>query len=267
MRKLLFLALPICLAAAAPAFGASTPFSGTPAPVPGTIQAEDFDNGGEGVAYHDTGPTTNAGGAYRNTGVDIEAAAGGGYDVGWIAAGEWMNYTVNVAATGSYTVQVRIASPGGASMHVGFNGSNGVWQALNLPATGGWQAWTTVSFTATLGAGTQLMTLYADTAGYNIDSVTITSNSGGGGATPSTSSLSPYSGSPASVPGTIQAEDFDNGGEGVAYHDTTGGNSGGAYRSTDVDIEPAAGGGYDVGWIAAGEWMNYTVNVSSPGTY
>src|SRR5215470_18014437 len=127
MRKLLLLALPICLAAAAPAFGASTPFSGTPTPVPGTIQAEDFDNGGEGVAYHDTGSTTNAGGAYRSTGVDIEAAAGGGYDVGWIAAGEWLNYTVNVASAGTYTVQVKIASPNGGAMHVGFNNASNVW--------------------------------------------------------------------------------------------------------------------------------------------
>jgi endonuclease/exonuclease/phosphatase family metal-dependent hydrolase len=266
MRKFVLLTLPICLAAAS-AFGQSTPFYGTPAPVPGTIQAEDFDNGGEGVAYHDDGPT-NVGGAYRNTGVDIEASAGGGYDVGWIGAGEWMNYTISVAAAGAYTVQVRIASPGGAVMHVGFNGPSNVWQMLSLPATGGWQAWTTVSFTATLGAGTQLMTLYADTAGYNIDSVTITSNAGGSVApSSSSSSPSPFYGSPASVPGTIQAEDFDNGGEGVAYYDTTAGNSGGAYRATDVDIEPASGGGFDVGWVAAGEWMNYTVNVASAGTY
>jgi endonuclease/exonuclease/phosphatase family metal-dependent hydrolase len=269
MKKVLLLAFPICLVAAAPAFGASTPFWGTPAPVPGTIQAEDFDNGGEGVAYHDTTPG-NTGGAYRSTDVDITAASGGGYLVGWIDQGEWLNYSVNVAAAGSYTVQVRIASPGGATMHVGFNGPSNVWQTLNLPATGAWQAWTTVSFTATIGAGTQLMTLYADTAGYNIDSVTITPNNGGGAATPSSSSsssLSPYYGSPASVPGTIQAEDFDNGGEGVAYHDTTPGNTGGAYRSTDVDITAASGGGYLVGWIDPGEWMNYTINVASAGTY
>ena len=82
-----------------------------------------------------------------------------------------------------------------------------------MPATGGWQAWTTVSFTATLGAGVQQMTLYADTAGYNIDSVTINSAGGGGVVSaPAPSGLSPYWGSPASVPGTIQAEDFDNGG-------------------------------------------------------
>src|SRR5207237_10706793 len=78
-----------------------------------------------------------------------------------------------------------------------------------------------------------------------------------------------YGGMPAAVPGQIEAENFDNGGQGVAYSDTTAGNYGGQYRNTDVDIETTTdtGGGYDVGWIAAGEWLNYTVNVASAGTY
>jgi len=89
MNKVVLLALPICLDTAVPAFASysGTPYTGSPAAVPGTIQAEDFDNGGEGVGYHDSGPN-NAGGAYRSGGVDIEAAAGGGYDVGWVSAGE-----------------------------------------------------------------------------------------------------------------------------------------------------------------------------------
>jgi probable HAF family extracellular repeat protein len=64
----------------------------------------------------------------------------------------------------------------------------------------------------------------------------------------------PFGGSAWPIPGTIQAENFDDGGEGVAYHDTSTGNKGGAYRSTDVDIEATsdAGGGHDVGWMAAG---------------
>lgn len=260
MKSVLFV-VAICLAASVPAFAQLTPYYGSPAQMPGTIQAEDFDNGGEGVAYHDNG-STNSGGQYRQTGVDIETCAEGGYDVGWIGAGEWMNYTITVPTAGSYTVQLRIASPSGASMHVGFNGPSNVWQQIALPATGGWQTWTTVSFTANLGAGRQVMTLYADTAGYNLNYIVISN----GGAVV-VNSMGPYHGSPAALPGTIQAEDFDNGGEGVAYHDSTQGNSGGAYRSTDVDLEPASGGGYDVGWIAAGEWLNYTVNVASAGTY
>ena len=47
------------------------------------------------------------------------------------------------------------------------------------------------------------------------------------------------------------------------------GNAGGAYRPTDVDIETTAdtGGGYNLGWVAAGEWLKYTVNVTAAGNY
>lgn len=277
MKNCVLCVLAICLTAALPASAAQysgTPYSGSPAPVPGTIQAENFDNGGEGISYHDSGPN-NLGGAVRQTGVDIEASSGGGYDVAWISAGEWTNYTVDVASAGTYTVQVRVASPNGGNMHVGFNTASNVWQSLSVPNSGGWQNWTTVSFTATLGAGTQQMTLWSDTGGYNMDYVAIS----GGGSTstvvsapstpsaPAPSGLGPFGGSARSIPGTIQAEDFDEGGEGVGYHDTDSSNKGGAYRQTGVDIENASGGGYNVGWFSAGEWMNYTVQVASAGTY
>src|SRR5262249_43388531 len=97
--------------------GQLTPYGGSPAPIPGTIQAAQFDEGGEGVAYHDTTPG-NAGGVYRATDVDIAYSSEGGYTVGWIAAEEWLYYTVSVATAGSYTAQVRVASPsGGGTMH------------------------------------------------------------------------------------------------------------------------------------------------------
>jgi hypothetical protein len=143
--------------------------------IPGTISAEQFDNGGEGVAYHDTTPG-NSGGAFRSTDVDIEQAAAseGGFDVGWTAPGEWLNYTVNVTASGDRTVTLRVASPAGATMHVGFNGpSEGQWKSVNVPATGGWQAWTNVPVPVTLGAGTQQMTIYFDTGGVNLHHVTV----------------------------------------------------------------------------------------------
>src|SRR3954453_1260793 len=75
------------------------------------------------------------------------------------------------------------------------------------------------------------------------------------------SSNTPYLGTAAAVPGTVQAENYDSGGEGVAYHDTTSGNTGGAYRSgTGVDIvnNNSVVGGYSVGYIRAGEWRGET---------
>ncbi|MBN1696148.1 MAG: cellulase family glycosylhydrolase [Spirochaetales bacterium] len=71
----------------------------------------------------------------------------------------------------------------------------------------------------------------------------------------------PYHGSPFIIPGTIEAEDYDLGGEGNAYHDTTEGNTTGAYRSDDVDIE-TNDNGYHISYIASGEWLQYSVSVS-----
>ena len=65
----------------------------------------------------------------------------------------------------------------------------------------------------------------------------------------------PYGGNAWAIPGTIQAENFDDGGAGVAYADTTPGNQGNVYRTTDVDIAAfAGGGGYYVGWTRANKY-------------
>jgi len=59
----------------------------------------------------------------------------------------------------------------------------------------------------------------------------------------------------------VEAEDYDET-EGTGYSDTTAGNTGGAYRSDDVDIEfTQAEQGYNVGWIRDGEWLRYTVTI------
>ena len=79
----------------------------------------------------------------------------------------------------------------------------------------------------------------------------------------------PHGGAAWTLPGTIQAEDYDEGGRGVAYADNDAGNNGGAYRTDDVDVEATgdAGGGYNVGWTGVGEWLKYTVDVAVDGVY
>ncbi|MEM8930636.1 MAG: family 16 glycosylhydrolase, partial [Acidobacteriota bacterium] len=74
------------------------PYRMTPTAVPGTIEIEDYDLGGDGVAYFDT-DAINAGGAYRpDEGVDLEGSsdAGFGFNAGFIVDGEWTEYTVDV---------------------------------------------------------------------------------------------------------------------------------------------------------------------------
>ena len=100
----------------------SAAFGGTPAPIPGLVQAENFDTGGKGVGYWN-GATTNAGGAKYRPGetVSIETSTdtGGGFDVGSTNPGDWLNYSVNIASAGTYTLHVRGASAvGGGVFHL-----------------------------------------------------------------------------------------------------------------------------------------------------
>jgi glucose/arabinose dehydrogenase len=126
------------------------PYYGMPINIPGKVEAEDFDRGGEGYGYHDTSPG-NSGNQYRTTeDVDIENCAEGGFNIGWVANGEWLEYTLNATATTLYTVDVRVSSPGtGRQFHIEVDGTD-VTGLVNVPATGGFQAWQTV--TVSLGS-------------------------------------------------------------------------------------------------------------------
>ena len=208
--------------------------------VPGTIEAEDFD------AYWDA-TDENEGGQYRSTAVDIEPTsdAGGGYNVGWMAGGEWLEYAISVQSTGTYHISGRVASPvDGTSMRVMIDG-NAVGNVIDVPNTGSWQSWQSVPAASVhLNAGTHMLRIHTDTGWFNLNWILIQA----GEPLPSL---------------TIEAEDFD------AYWDSTAENEGGEYRSTGVDIEPTtdAGGGYNVGWMAEGEWLEYTIEVASGGTF
>jgi hypothetical protein len=245
----------------------SSPFTGTPIALPGVIEAENYDKGGEGVAYHDL-TAGNSGGAYRTDDVDIKATSdsSGGYNVKTVRAGEWLAYTVKVAAAGTFNVGFRIASSGtGGTLHLAIDGT-AVSGAIALPDTGGWTVWKTAGVPGvTLPAGTHVLTLVFDANGSGgtvADFNWINFISAAPASTP-------YTGTPAALPGTIEAENYDKGGEGLAYHDTTKGNSTGAYRSDDVDIRATTdtGGGYNVKSVRAGEWLAYTVTVGAAGTY
>ena len=97
--------------------------------------------------------------------MDVEAASEGAYDIGWISAGEWLAYSVKVAAGGSYLLEARVASLGqGGTFHIESAGTN-LTGALTIPNSGGWQAWTTVSKLVSLAAGPQVLKVVFDTAG------------------------------------------------------------------------------------------------------
>ena len=247
-------------------------YGGTPAPVPGLFQAENFDEGGQLVAYYDT-TAGNKGTYYRpNTDVDIGATNDGGsaFYVGWTKAGEWLKYTVNVATTDTYTLETRLANIGtGGRFHVEVDGVNRTG-SIAVPDTGAWDAWRTIAVPGIpLSAGIRTIRVVFDAigtggavAGFNWFQFLA------GSTSPPTTT--PYGGTAAAIPGFVQAENFDEGGQQLAYYDTNAGNRGGVYRSnTDVDIGQTNDGGsaFYVGWTKAGEWLKYTVNVTTAGTY
>ena len=144
-----------------------TPFGGTPVALPGAIQVENFDNGGAGVAYVDT-TSVNSGGRYRTSeAVDIENTtdSGGGYNLGYVYAGEWLRYSVNVTTAGAYNLDMRIAVGGaGGTFHVEVGGAN-VTGPIAVSNTGGWQSWRTVRVSGiTLEAGAQVWRLVIDSS-------------------------------------------------------------------------------------------------------
>ncbi|WP_372752102.1 DNRLRE domain-containing protein [Mariniflexile sp.] len=82
--------------------------------IPNMIEAENFDydpiKNGEGRIYHDLS-ASNTAGAYRTMdNVDIEATAGGGYNLTSIESGEWLTYTVSAPETAVYSLTIRYAA-------------------------------------------------------------------------------------------------------------------------------------------------------------
>jgi hypothetical protein len=217
-------------------------------PVPGRIEAEDYDVGGENISYHDTTPG-NLGGAYRHDDVDIETV-NGITDVGWIRDGEYLIYTLNVPKAGFYTMTARAATPNDErSASVSVNSQWMYTYGISFTNTGSFERYTTaVGNDVYLPAGTDTVRLTFEGDGENLDWIEFGPQQPSRGAT--------------DLPATIQAEDYDAGG----YVDTTPGNTGGAYRQDDVDIEAGASG-YDVGWIRTGESLTYEIYVPQDGTY
>src|SRR5580698_10594494 len=115
---------------------AEGPYGGTAAAIPGTVQAANYDTGGQGVAYNVTSANGTAN-SYRSDGVDLETTSdtGGGDDLGWTATGQWFKYTVNVATARGYTVTLRLASPSGATdgLHIASSSGGNLSGNINVP--------------------------------------------------------------------------------------------------------------------------------------
>ena len=129
------------------AISAEGPYGGTAAAVPGTVQAANYDTGGQGTGYS-VASVNGSANSYRPDGVDLEACSdtGCGDDIGWTGTGQWFRYTVNVATARTYTVTLRLASPSGVTdaLHIASSSGANLSGAVSAPDTGGWQTWATV---------------------------------------------------------------------------------------------------------------------------
>jgi len=209
------------------------------------FQAEDY------AAAFDT-TTGNTGNVYRTGNVDIQATndTGGGFNVGWIEPTEWLSFSnLIVPTTGDYLISARVASENGGTLSLDLNGGAIPLGPLAITSTGGWQSWKTFSKVVKLNAGTHNLGVYATTGGWNLNWVDVVSCQ--------------QTDCGHAIPGRVEAERYSS------FLDTTAGNTGGQLRSDNVDIELTtdSGGGYNVGWIALGEYLRYSVNVSAKGRY
>jgi hypothetical protein len=155
----------------------STPFNGTPFVIPGTFEAEDFDRGGEGVAYHDNVPG-NAGGQYRpGEDVDIIASsdsAGGTYVVNNFETGEWLNYTINVQSAANYDIELRVTSMfADSAFHVEIDQVD-VTGRIGVPNTGSWSGFQWVGKKGIpLSAGRHVLKIVSDQQYFDFNSVRV----------------------------------------------------------------------------------------------
>lgn len=220
----------------------TVPLSAPPArSIPSRVQAEDYDRFFDSTAG-------NTGGGCRTGDVDLETTgdAGGGCNVGWTTAGEWLEFDVQTATAQTFDIVSRVASAiAGKTFHIEVDGVP-VGGSQTAP-TSGWQSFQDrVVSGVTLSAGSHRVRVVFDTGDVNLNYLDVRVSTG------------------VSIPSRIEAEAY------VRYQDSTTGNSGGACRTDNVDVQSTTdpnGGVCNIGWTTAGEWLEYDVRVASTRTF
>jgi hypothetical protein len=146
------------------------PYKGAIA-IPGTLEAENYDVGGQDQAYNDA-DASNQGAVYRQDGVDIVAIPNGNV-VGYTATGEWLEYTVNVASAGVYAFSAKVSSGAAGSSFRLYVGNNAVSDTVKIANGGDWDTYSTVTGkTTALAAGNQVLRIAITGGNGNIDNIT-----------------------------------------------------------------------------------------------
>ena len=194
-------------------------------------------------------------------------------DIGHILAGEWVEYTIDVPAGGTYALSVNAKTPiGGNTIAVSVEGGPTLATFALPDSNGGDTSFAGTVFAETpsqnivLGAGEQTLRFTFDGSpasnGYVADFRAFTLEE------VEVDGQTPFPGPDAPELGdilTVDALNYDDGGQGIAYNDApglAGGTNGGRAGS---DVEVTANG--DIGWIEDDEWLEYTIDVADAGSY
>jgi hypothetical protein len=165
---------------------------GSPQTIPGKLMCAYYDLGGEGIAYHETTPENHGSGrlnpangtllnefriqesvdiSYTKVGIDDTPQNKATPDmgllyVGWTDPGEWINYTVNVEQTGTYTVNFLCSAAADGAISLSADGKD-LAGTLNIPSTTSPHIWTRIDNLATVSLvkGIQVISLFTQKTG------------------------------------------------------------------------------------------------------
>ncbi|MCX6182414.1 MAG: carbohydrate-binding protein [Bacteroidetes bacterium] len=153
----------------------TSPYPTSAHAIPGDIEIENFNFGGQGNGFSDVDAANN-GGQYRlSDGVDLQTCTEGGYNSGWTQTGEWMDYLVNVSAAGSYNINLRASTAGAGNQYHIEVGEVDLSGVKSFPNTNGFQTYSNDATTVNLEKGLQMLRLHIDNAagGFNINKISV----------------------------------------------------------------------------------------------
>jgi len=154
--------------------------------IPGIIQAENFDRGGEGFTYHDSDSNNEGSTSYRSDSEGVDIVSGnGGYVIGYTAANEWLEYSVDVKEAGEYSYEATASSgSSNSAFTLGLVGDNGSVTSLckvNVTNTGDWDTYKVFKgkLSRKLDLGPQLFRITINGAYVNVDKIELKCTSSG----------------------------------------------------------------------------------------
>ena len=148
------------------------PYKGIAQELPGVVEMELYDEGGEGMAFHDSDDKDEGKTFRKDDGVDIEEYETGKYALGWTANGEWVEYTLNVKYTDSYTWTAYAASGSDGSAFKLYIDDKAISETIKVKNSGDWKTFKEYEGkTSELEAGKHILKIAIEADYVNIDKV------------------------------------------------------------------------------------------------